>query len=135
MISRLIGDRRRLAVLRRIDRPGAAVLAILQALVAAAGWFAEPLWLAVAIAAQLALGGIGAVRLIGPARSELGLRSTWFDVGVLSLALLAQAFQARAQGRPGVVGDDADGGRRLFGLVIARSLGHASASSHSVGTP
>jgi hypothetical protein len=73
MISRLIGDRKRLAVLRRIDRPGAALLAILQATVAAAGWFAEPLWLAVAVAAQLALGGIGAVRLIGPARSELGL--------------------------------------------------------------
>jgi hypothetical protein len=73
MISRLIGDRTRLAVLRRIDRPGAAVLAILQAGVAAAGWFAEPVWLAVAVAAQLALGGIGAVRLIGPARSELGL--------------------------------------------------------------
>ncbi|MGZ8563604.1 MAG: hypothetical protein ACXWWU_08295, partial [Candidatus Limnocylindria bacterium] len=73
MISRLLGDRKRLAVLRRIDRPGAALLAILQATVAAAGWFAEPLWLAVAVAAQLALGGIGAVRLIGPARSELGL--------------------------------------------------------------
>lgn len=73
MITRIFGDRRRLAVLRRIDRPAAAILAILQALVAAAGWFAEPVWLAVAVAAQLALGGIGAVRVIGPARGDLGL--------------------------------------------------------------
>lgn len=73
MITRIFGDRRRLAVLRRIDRPAAAILAIVQALVAAAGWFAEPVWLAVAIAAQLALGGIGAVRVIGPARGDLGL--------------------------------------------------------------
>ena len=73
MISRLFADRRRLAVLRRIDRPAAVLLAVLQALVAAVGWFAAPIWLAVAIAGQLALGGIGAVRVIGPARSDLGL--------------------------------------------------------------
>ena len=73
MISRLVGDRQRLAALRRIDRPAAAGIAIAQALVAAAGWFAEPVWLSVAIAAQLALGGIGAVRVIGPARGDLGL--------------------------------------------------------------
>jgi hypothetical protein len=73
VITRLFADRRRLAVLRRIDRPAAVVLATLQALVAAAGWFAEPVWLAAAVAAQLALGGIGAVRILGPARSGLGL--------------------------------------------------------------
>lgn len=73
MIGRFVGDRKRLAILRRIDRPAAIVLAGLQALVAAAGWFAEPLWLAVAVAAQLALGGAGAVRVIGPGRAELGL--------------------------------------------------------------
>lgn len=73
MITRLFGDRQRLTVLRRIDRPAAALLAIAQAVVAAAGWFAEPVWLAVAIAAQLALGGLVAVRVIGPARSDLGL--------------------------------------------------------------
>jgi len=73
MISRLFADRRRLAVLRRIDRPAAAGVAILQAVVAAFGWFAEPVWLAVAIAVQLALGGLAAVYVIGPARSELGL--------------------------------------------------------------
>ena len=73
MIGRLFGDRQRLAVLRRIDRPAAVGLAAAQALVAAAGWFAEPLWLAVAVAGQLVLGGIVAIRVIGPARSDLGL--------------------------------------------------------------
>jgi hypothetical protein len=73
VITRLFGDRQRLTVLRRIDRPAAALLAIAQAVVAAAGWFAEPVWLAVAIAAQLALGGLVAVRVIGPARGDLGL--------------------------------------------------------------
>lgn len=72
MIGRLFGDRRRLAVIRRIDRPVSVVVAVVQAVVAAAGWFAEPIWLAVAIAAQLAIGGLAAVRLIGPARSDLG---------------------------------------------------------------
>lgn len=73
MIARLFGDRRRLAILRRVDRPAAALLAIVQAVVAAAGWFVSPLWLAVAVAGQLVLGGIVAVRVIGPARSDLGL--------------------------------------------------------------
>ena len=74
MISRVLRlDRRRGAILRRIDRPSAIFLAVAQALVATAGWFAEPLWLAVAIAGQLVLGGIVAVRVIGPARSDLGL--------------------------------------------------------------
>lgn len=73
MISRIFADRRRLAVLRRIDRPAAVLLAIAQAFVAAAGWFAPPLWLAVAVAGQLVLGGIVAIRVIGPARSDLGL--------------------------------------------------------------
>ena len=73
MISRLFGDRQRLAVLRRIDRPAAVGLAVAQALLAAAGWFVEPLWLAVVVAGQLVLGGIVAIRVIGPARSDLGL--------------------------------------------------------------
>jgi hypothetical protein len=73
VIGRLFADRRSLAVLRRIDRPGAVIVAVAQALVAAAGWFADPVWLAVAIAVQLALGGLAAVYVIGPARSDLGL--------------------------------------------------------------
>ncbi|HVM25958.1 MAG TPA: hypothetical protein VM253_11230 [Candidatus Limnocylindrales bacterium] len=73
MIGRIFGDRRTRQTLRRIDRPAAAGLALAQALVAAVGWFVEPVWLAVAVAVQLALGGIGAVRVLGPARPELGL--------------------------------------------------------------
>lgn len=73
MISRLVGDRRTLAVLRRVDRPGAIGLAVVQAIIAAAGWFADPIWLAVAIAGQLAVGGTVAVWVMGPARSDLGL--------------------------------------------------------------
>jgi len=73
MIGRVLGDRRRIAVLRHVDRPAAIVLAVAQALVASAGWFASPLWLAVAVAGQLVLGGIVAVRVIGPMRSDLGL--------------------------------------------------------------
>jgi hypothetical protein len=73
VIGRIFGDRGRRQALRRIDRPAAAILALAQALVAAVGWFVEPVWLAVAIAVQLALGGIGAVRVLGPARTELGL--------------------------------------------------------------
>ena len=42
------------------------------AVVAAIGWLVSPFWLAVTVAAQLAIGGLGAVWLIGPARAELG---------------------------------------------------------------
>lgn len=73
MISRLFVNRRRLAVLRRIDRPAAVLIALLQAIVAAVGWFAEPVLLAITIATQLALGGLAAAYVIGPARSEGGL--------------------------------------------------------------
>lgn len=73
MIGRIFGDRGTRQALRRIDRPAAALLAVAQAIVAAVGWFVEPVWLAVAVAAQMALGGIGAVRVLGPARPELGL--------------------------------------------------------------
>jgi hypothetical protein len=73
MIGRIFGDRGTRQALRRIDRPAAAILAVTQAIVAAIGWFVEPVWLAVAIAVQLALGGVGAVRVLGPARPELGL--------------------------------------------------------------
>jgi hypothetical protein len=73
MINRIFADRARLAATRRADRIGAVVVALLQAVVAAAGWFADPVWLAVAIAAQLALGGLAAVYVIGPVQPELGL--------------------------------------------------------------
>jgi hypothetical protein len=73
VITRLVGERSRLAVLRQIDRPAVVGLAVAQAIIAAAGWFASPVWLAAAVAAQLAVGGVGAIRIFGPARAELGL--------------------------------------------------------------
>lgn len=73
MIRRAFGDRGTRQVLRRIDQPAAIGLALAQAIVAAVGWFVEPVWLAVAVAVQLALGGVGAVRVLGPARPDLGL--------------------------------------------------------------
>jgi hypothetical protein len=74
VISRIFTDRRRLAVLRRVDRPAAVLIAVLQAVVAAVGWFTtEPVVFAITIAAQLALGGLAAAYVIGPARPDSGL--------------------------------------------------------------
>jgi hypothetical protein len=61
------------AIARRFARPEALVLAVLQTAVAAVGWFVEPFWVAVMVALQLALGGLGAVRVIGPVREGVGL--------------------------------------------------------------
>lgn len=60
-------------VMSRVERPEGVVLALLLAGVAAAGWYGgSTFWLAVAVAGQLALGGLGAVWLIGPATAGLG---------------------------------------------------------------
>lgn len=56
----------------RIDRPEVVLLALALAGLAAYGWYADPFWLAVVIGAQLALGGLGAVWIIGPATARLG---------------------------------------------------------------
>ncbi len=73
MIARLLGDRRGLPVLRRIDRPGVIGLALALAICSAVAWLADPFWMAVAIGAQLLVGGLGTVRLLGPAQPGLGL--------------------------------------------------------------
>jgi hypothetical protein len=68
-----LGARRRLPeALQRIDRPEAIVLAVTLAAIAAVGRFLGPFQLAIALAVQLALGGFGAVLLIGPARRGAG---------------------------------------------------------------
>ena len=58
--------------LTRLQYREAILISIAMAVVAAIGWLVTPFWVAVAVAAQLAIGGIGAVWLIGPARTELG---------------------------------------------------------------
>lgn len=74
MIARIMGDRRAQALGRRIDRPEAIGLAIVQASIATMGWLVtEPVYVAVAVALQLAVGGFGAVRVIGPAHVGGGL--------------------------------------------------------------
>ena len=59
-------------VLARVQHPEVFLVAVLMTVAAAAGWLLSPFWLAVMVAAQLAIGGLGAVWLIGPAQPELG---------------------------------------------------------------
>ncbi len=73
MIARLRSSGRSSPRAGRVDRPWAIVLAVALAATAAAGWLASPLGLSVAIGLQLALGGLGAVALMGPSRPGLGL--------------------------------------------------------------
>ena len=61
--------------LTRLQYREAILISIAMAVVAAVGWLVTPFWLAVAVAAQLAIGGIGAVWLIGPARIGARLRA------------------------------------------------------------
>jgi hypothetical protein len=73
MIGRVM-SRRPAAVraLTRLQYREAILISIVMAVVAAIGWLVSPFWVAVTVAAQLAIGGIAAVWLIGPARTELG---------------------------------------------------------------
>jgi len=74
MIARIMGDRRAQALGRRIDRPEAILLAMAQTGIAAIGWLVvNPVWVAVAVALQLAIGGLGAVQIFGPAQRGAGL--------------------------------------------------------------
>lgn len=59
-------------VVSRLERPEGVALAIVMAALAAVGWYASPFWLAVAIAGELVLGGLGAVWIIGPATTRIG---------------------------------------------------------------
>jgi hypothetical protein len=95
VIARLFGDRRAQAVVRRVDRPQTILLAVVMAALAAVGWLAEPFWLAVVVAAELALGGLGAVYLIGPVRPGLGFaRYTTLAMAGLALTLFGRFLPA-----------------------------------------
>lgn len=73
MIGRVMSRRpAAVRVLSRLQFREAIVVSIVMAVIAAVGWLVSPFWVAVAVAAQLAIGGIAAVWLIGPARTELG---------------------------------------------------------------
>jgi hypothetical protein len=144
MIGRLIRRRSPATqALSRIDRPEAVLIAILMAVAAAVGWLVSPFWLAIMVAAQLAIGGIGAVVLIGPARAELGFAryATLATAGValtlfgrlavpgiglllapvvaLLLWLVMRLELDLAEGRPRRVGIDLE----LVGTVFAAAAG------------
>lgn len=83
---------------RRIERPEAIALALVMAGLVVFGWFASSFWLAVAIAGQLAIGGMGAVWVIGPVRSRFGFaRYATFPVAAVALTLLGQMLNPTAQ--------------------------------------
>ncbi len=72
MMDGMLGGQRANRVLQRIDRPEVVGLSVLLGVLCAVGWLVSPFWLAVTIAGQLVIAGLGAVRLIGPARPGLG---------------------------------------------------------------
>jgi hypothetical protein len=73
-------------IVSRVERPEAVLLAILLAAIAAAGWYGSTFWLAAAVAAQLAIGGLGAVWIIGPATARLGF-ARYATLAVTGVAL------------------------------------------------
>jgi hypothetical protein len=88
---------------RRIDRPETIVLALVMGGLVVAGWFASSFWLAVAVAGQLAIGGMGAVWIIGPVRTRFGFaRYATFPVAAVALTLLGLMLSplARMAGAP-----------------------------------
>jgi hypothetical protein len=83
---------------RRIERPEAIALALVLTGLVVYGWFASAFWLAVAIAAELAIGGLGAVWIIGPVRSRYGFaRYATLAVSAIALTLLGQMLNRTAQ--------------------------------------
>jgi hypothetical protein len=59
-------------IVSRLERPEGVALAIVMAALAALGWYASPFWLAITIAGELVVGGLGAVWIIGPATTRIG---------------------------------------------------------------
>ncbi|HLE89258.1 MAG TPA: hypothetical protein VI733_04320 [Candidatus Limnocylindria bacterium] len=86
------------AAVRRVERPEALLLALLLTGLAVYGWFAQPFWLAVAIAGQLALGGLGAVWILGAVRARFGFaRYATLAVAGVSATLLGKLLAPAAQ--------------------------------------
>ena len=91
MMEGILRGRRASRVLQRIDRPEVIGLSIALAVLCAVGGLVTPFWLAVVVAAALALAGVGAVRLIGPARPGLGFaRYATTAMAAVSLVLFGR---------------------------------------------
>lgn len=147
MIDRASGRRSVVAgrVAGRIQHPEAILIAIVMAVIAASGWLVSPFWLAVAVAGQLTIGGLGAVLLIGPAQAELGFAryATLASAGV-ALTLFGRLVIPATGLIPAPIAalllwgvirlelDLAGGGRRvgldlaLVGIVFAAAAGVAA---------
>lgn len=75
----------------RLERPETVVLGAVLGAVAAMGWLAGPLVLALAIGLQLAIGGLGSVAILGPARPGLGVaRYLSVPLGGVALTLVGR---------------------------------------------
>jgi hypothetical protein len=89
----VLRGRRTPRILQRIERPEIVVVSLILAALAAVGWVTSGVWLAVAVALQLAVGGAGAVRLIGPAKPGLGLgRYATPAVAAISITLAGRVI-------------------------------------------
>ncbi|MGH2455346.1 MAG: hypothetical protein ACRDHD_03720, partial [Candidatus Limnocylindria bacterium] len=73
MITRMVRGQAAQRALSRLEHPEAILLALILAAAAAIGWVSSVFWLAVAVGVQLAVGGMGAVLVLGAARPGLGL--------------------------------------------------------------
>ncbi len=91
MMARMFDGKRANQVLQRIDRPEAIGLAVVLAALVAIGWFVAPFWLAVMVAAQLAIAGLGGVHLIGAARPGMGFaRYATLAIAAVALTLFGR---------------------------------------------
>lgn len=97
MARRLSRRRAASAIRDRIERPEAIGLAVLLAIIAAVGWLSSGPLLAVAVALALAIGGFGAIYLLGPAQQGLGLGR------YMIMALAAAALTLFGRSLPGGV--------------------------------
>jgi len=97
MIARMLRRPAAGRALSRLEHPEAIVLAIALAAGAAVGWLASPFWLAVAIGLELAVGGLGAVWVIGPARVGLGFaRYATLATAAVGLTLFGRVLMPSA---------------------------------------
>lgn len=77
------------------ERPDVVALSVVAALLAGIGWAVNPFWLAVVVGAQLAVGGLGAVYVIGPVRPGLGFaRYATFAIATVALTLFGRVLPA-----------------------------------------
>lgn len=97
MISRRVGDTGSARALAPAGQPEPIVLAIVLAAIAAFGWVASPLWVAVAVALELVIGGFGAVWIIGSVRARLGFaRYATLALAGVAITLFGRVLVDRA---------------------------------------